>query len=1769
MPQAITVMSNPKDRADEDTPASMESPSPKESLQTDNGGNEPQQLRPIEERPPGDDPPPPPPGFPPVRITQISPIAGALAGGIDVTLTGNGFQEGAEVFFGSSQSPEVVVESASTAKARLPPTTETGSVNVSLFNPDGTNATLAGGFTYVVTGTGAAAEVLGVEPLSVIEDTESEVIIRGRNLIEAYTNGMVALRGSTRVHITTSNVTNSRDDATGIEALIITVRITCTPPLEQHERMAIQILASRRPGAQNDGVFESSRQMFTVLPRAMPVPIAFTDNLEPDKPTLVVVAGRNMEGCTLDFGEGVTVHQQSSDDRAVIALVTVSDGLAKSTFAAAQLSLRSDKGGEVAQYEMSVASGAELAKSRSTLEAASAEPSGGAEPGGATAPSEPAETGSGEIGVTLSPVPGQQMLGPTEQDSAVFNLRGDAPTSFSLNIGFDFEFVIFQRTIVLRLINEVRLIPFFDGGSGNEEPGITPVLPEVGKLFRLRGLGLLVVLRVEIYITISVVLIIGFRWNIWPFGLFNEFPEFGWAIGSIVVSIIIVIQIILFISFLIAAVLPGGRLYVIGYFHLELGVEVTISADGRELHFGTRFIHKVNHTRIGPQQNNPRPCDGRFELAEENGESVFADEFGGHSSFYFPRSAGLCCVPWSFDLQLVRFSPGGPEEIVQSSFRTEYCLNAAPSPNPMDVIITSEPPPTGNPPTLEMNLGDSANLRALARPVDETGQPIPGAPRRDLREMGFRVEFFLVSPTSPVLHHDLLTPGHALAVQVGENLIRAAVTSPPIIRDPDTGEILNFAFWPGSVFGFDIVRFLSEGQMPAARVGGLPVQVNPLPVVTKVVVTPTLAYKDAQNQNKLAESPVIFDIPSPSAQGAREVVRELERYEPFETPLEYVVAVKLQFPSSVTFTNPEKVEINITDVLMSVYRDNAPSTSPATPLSGTGFQRGREGVNDKTAFFKGTLLTANQPITLTVDKRPGLNDLFDLGLTIIPNTHENPDTSTGAQPTPLTELVPPGQQVATTFQAGGQQLNRHVLLSVKLGAKSTTGQQVEPVNTLHLGVTNEENFEEYVRVLQEPQRVLSGSAIKDFAAGFYSAVEGHKDNVGEIITEIKKKGADLWEKAWNEAATTRDDRPLYYVRLMCITALRAYFKRRKLSLVQDTINKFEWPSRGLHPDSGGITFDSTSPANAHKAVVTGFDPFAFTDEPDKANPSGVIALALNEKTITTVQPPVFIRSAVFPVRYRDFDAGLIEKAVKDALARIVLLMSCSDNSGRDYYDVERFATRFRAQHTDNEMKKAIAGVIPGGDEYYESTLPYKDVITSVQTLPGPLRPDTPFVIDQSYRVASYPVTVNSGRRGRVDGDPRDTPVKGKFRPEPLAGEQDAYTVQPDQPDANEVVEEASGGDYLSNEIFYRIARERNSGRKTLETGHLHVPSLTTTRDKAKQTTERGRLLDGARQALEKFLGKIPGVRSSGDIAFPPTPINTTSQPRSLTAINDRDEAFKIAKVEVSLPFAFVPPASGMPIPLGPKSSVPLSFTFTPTEVKTYTEEVKVVGESDKLLFTAKLSGEGVVPVPVPVPIIVSFNPSSGRPGAWVTAVGENFTGVTDVRIGGTSVPFTPLDDTRVSANVTDEAFSGPIEVDNPSGTGASSTIFRVVRRFPTKLLSEHLSARRLELGITQRAAAEGMGINAGTYSNWERGRDEPRSRSFPAIIGFLGYDPSPEAVSLAERIREKRQSEGISQRELAERLSIAASTVKSWEADTVRRPTPRVTRIFEEYVKNA
>ncbi|MEP6849668.1 MAG: IPT/TIG domain-containing protein [Acidobacteriota bacterium] len=1546
-----------------------------------------------------------------VKLEQVSPIGGALAGGITVTITGSGFQDGAVAYFGSQQSERTNVESETTMTATLPSALEPGSVAVTVVNIDGSQETLDGGFTYVTMQGSDHADVQGVSPLTVIENGETEVTIRGRNLIEAYNDGLVALRGPNRVTLAIADVAPVAADESGIESLTFTVTISASPALQPHERIAIQVLASRRSGARSDLIPESSKQMFTVLPKEIPVPLAISPSLNADKSTLVMVVGRNLEGCRLQFASGTKVHLQKSDDRSICGIVSVSKELSESA-TETQFSILDSLGNVAGEYSVSIRSSEQLKQSDLV-------PSLGPLPEGAT--KNPLELQPSNFLIDLVGVPEQQFIGPKADDSKVYDLRGEMPTTQDF-IWFDFEIVIADIFVILPIVNEVYLVPLFDGGGSDLQ---TPILAEVGKLFPVRGTGILVAARVEITIHITVILIIAIYIEIWPFGLFNEFEEeFPNAIGSIVIGIIIEVEIIIVVSFLSALVLPDGSLRLLFVFNLTVGIDFTFSADGHHLGFEPNFTHSVRFSSILPF-TDPLPCSGRFQLAEDNGQTVFTDSIGGSQSFYFGRSAGECCVPWNFNVELVRFSPGGNEEVIQPSFEASMCITAEPSAHLMNIIITSTPPPQGVPPTLVMNLADAAILEALAQPVDASGNPT--GPAQDVRDLGYDREFYLDLPPT-LLDPTTLPDGNAFAIQEGGNLIRAAITSVRVLEEGD-----EYNFWPGTVLGFDIIRFLAEGQPPRIQAGGLPLQVNADADKT-ITIEPVLAYRD-QNNNLIA-APVFRNNLQPATD-----VWEVERYEPFETDAqrEFLMAVKVGIPDKVDL--PVTLNFTVNPGTIKLFADGSTTPKAAKPLDVSVF--GSQRSSDKPGeFFTGQLAQAslNQTVTasLTISDPVGPDDLVAVPtLSIKPNVKEDMSL------TPR-RLVPPGPNV-TALSSPSNRAASNVLLTIpfKCVPADSTLQISCRKPQINLVVRNEETLEEYLRVVEPVQTILTnaGNYFLEFGKNLLLAVTNHQATPISLV--LKNNGEDLWAHAADMVQSPFfDDRPLYWARLQGIGALRAYMRRNPgVSL---NISQFELPSRGLDPTDGGIKFIN-APAGARKVIVTGFDPFGLLgglsmegpDSVERSNPSGLITLSFDGTTISIPNHgDFFLRTAIFPVRYRDFNNSIVENAVVPSLSSIVMFITTSDNSDTRYYDIERWAARKRVNLTDNNNEQGVEfPVLPAGSDFLESTLPYELVITTSESLSGPSGPAA-FVIDQSYLVSGTIGDLGERRRPGTP-PPLNTTLLGRFRPEPIGEDLDGHRKVADGPSG--ISDEGSGGNYLSNEIFYRVALKRKAVRPGLPSGHFHVPS---TKFDPRGTGQA--LINGVTQALGRLFSH--GSRFSGPNALifpPPVIINSTAE-TPLAVTNNSLESLSIATIDVTAPFSVVAPNS-LPIAVGPGSSVTLTARFTPTVEGSQAGKIVLHESSGEILLEIGVSGEGIPSQPPPT--MSGFTPLLAALGDTVNVSGQYFTRTTSVKVGNHSVPFTVLSDTQIELEP-NIAVSGFITVVTLFGTVISASVLRVIFRPP-------------------------------------------------------------------------------------------------------------------------
>jgi DNA-binding transcriptional regulator YiaG len=83
--------------------------------------------------------------------------------------------------------------------------------------------------------------------------------------------------------------------------------------------------------------------------------------------------------------------------------------------------------------------------------------------------------------------------------------------------------------------------------------------------------------------------------------------------------------------------------------------------------------------------------------------------------------------------------------------------------------------------------------------------------------------------------------------------------------------------------------------------------------------------------------------------------------------------------------------------------------------------------------------------------------------------------------------------------------------------------------------------------------------------------------------------------------------------------------------------------------------------------------------------------------------------------------------------------------------------------------------------------------------------------------------------------------------------------------------------------------------------------------------------------------------------------------------------------------------------------------------------------------------------------------------------------------------------------------------------------------------------------MLQREVAEHLGVDETSVHNWEVNVSSPRIEHMPAVIRFIGYNPLPEAKSLAEQLVRQRTTLGFSRKEAAVEIRVDPSTLALWE----------------------
>ena len=259
-----------------------------------------------------------------------------------------------------------------------------------------------------------------------------------------------------------------------------------------------------------------------------------------------------------------------------------------------------------------------------------------------------------------------------------------------------------------------------------------------------------------------------------------------------------------------------------------------------------------------------------------------------------------------------------------------------------------------------------------------------------------------------------------------------------------------------------------------------------------------------------------------------------------------------------------------------------------------------------------------------------------------------------------------------------------------------------------------------------------------------------------------------------------DDRPVYWGRLFV-----RYF--------------FNWFHRGLVPHATRTDLCSiheftsrhyankaarSAPVDEPRVILTAFDPFLLNTNIKQSNPSASIALTLAE----IYKNHVPIEVIIFPVRYRDFNKGIVERNLEPRFKRDPLFV-LTLSMGRDDFELERFVGRRRSSNAlDNLDYSPVKDgrnppCLAKSPEFLEFTLPTEMLVNT----------RGPWKIRDNRTV--------------------ETKARGKFEARSLKELEGEVCVQ------------GSGGGFLSNEIAYRTRLLQLQMNKSFPLGHVHVPKI--------------------------------------------------------------------------------------------------------------------------------------------------------------------------------------------------------------------------------------------------------------------------------------------------------------------------------------------------------
>ncbi len=328
--------------------------------------------------------------------------------------------------------------------------------------------------------------------------------------------------------------------------------------------------------------------------------------------------------------------------------------------------------------------------------------------------------------------------------------------------------------------------------------------------------------------------------------------------------------------------------------------------------------------------------------------------------------------------------------------------------------------------------------------------------------------------------------------------------------------------------------------------------------------------------------------------------------------------------------------------------------------------------------------------------------------------------------------------------------------------------------------------------VEEKRIPKADKKIRDSATRFDNSIP-YLNRDSDITSQRKaevlyKYSHELWEIARDEVQSKNssyDDRSLYWARLKLSKLLKSF------DYEEDENSSILWQIERASRGQLDINFSDKA---TKKILITGFDPFFLDRNIGQSNPSGLAALMLDGKTFEVGGEVIQIESAIFPVRFEDFDRGVVEHFLKPYFRNNSVDMIVTISMGREDFDLERYPALRRSAKAPGNLN-----VFTGADK----TNPLIPLLGS-KSLTGPefvefsLPADAMMTVQKPYKVNDRRIV---------------TTTEKQFEPQSLAELEGKTSV------------EGSGGGYLSNEISYRSINLRNKYKSNTAVGHLHTPRI--------------------------------------------------------------------------------------------------------------------------------------------------------------------------------------------------------------------------------------------------------------------------------------------------------------------------------------------------------